>query len=99
MGKYQNPSQKSGMFLYVFLYVICQMYVFCMFVEMAGSNVSYVLYMFYVCLMLYVCFIMIGLRSLNYDWFPLIVSLCLNQRYEYTVQYVEYDMIRAYVYE
>ena len=66
------------MFFVCFLYVICQMYVFCMFVEMAWSNVCFM----YVLCMLYVCFIMSGFRSLNYDWFPL--NVYLNQRYEYS---------------
>ena len=38
------PSQKSGMFFVCFLYVICQKYVFSMFLEMAGSKS-----MFFVC--------------------------------------------------
>ena len=49
------------------LYVICQKYVFSMFLEMAGSKACF----FYV-------FNMIGCHSINFHWFRLTAPLALS---------------------
>ena len=56
------------MFVVCFLYVICQKYVFSMFLEMAGSKSMYFLYVFN----------MIGCHSIKFHWFPLTASLALH---------------------